>query len=242
MASKYSVIIEAKLKEKSLQVAIDESSIKENPKFVINNIALSTTAIEGLKKQLETALSGTKVNLNTDNAKKAGKEISDSIVSGMNESQSIQEIAPANFDKINLAIQGSEEFQKSLKDGVVVQQQFNEEQKTIDKSLQNIGTTAKDTNKNVNNLGKSFSLALEKIMLWAMATTVIYGTLQQIEKMEQYVVDLNKAMTDIQLVNNMTNEGIAQLATEYNGLAKEMGATTLEVAKGSTEWINFSSL
>jgi TP901 family phage tail tape measure protein len=54
------------------------------------------------------------------------------------------------------------------------------------------------------------------------------------------VSELNKEMTKIQVLQvggAKSNEQIASLALQYNGLAKELGATTLEVTKGSVEWL-----
>ena len=49
--------------------------------------------------------------------------------------------------------------------------------------------------------------------------------------------DLDKAFTDIQMVTMDSKEQIYDLSLEYNNLAKEMGATTQEVAEGATEWL-----
>ena len=51
------------------------------------------------------------------------------------------------------------------------------------------------------------------------------------------LVDLNKELTNIQLVTGQTDQEVAKLGVGYNNLAKEMGATTLEVTKGSLEYI-----
>jgi TP901 family phage tail tape measure protein len=52
----------------------------------------------------------------------------------------------------------------------------------------------------------------------------------------QYITDLNKEMTNIQIVTGFDTGTIGQLAIDYNDLGKELGATTIEVAKSSTEW------
>jgi len=55
----------------------------------------------------------------------------------------------------------------------------------------------------------------------------------------RYTIDLNKEMVNIQILQAegaQTPEEINSLAQSFNSLAKEMGATTLEVAKGSVEW------
>ena len=69
---------------------------------------------------------------------------------------------------------------------------------------------------------------------------ILYGTINQIKEAIQYVSDLNKEMVKIQVLQvegAQTNEQIANLALQYNSLAKELGATTIEVATGSVEWL-----
>lgn len=87
-----------------------------------------------------------------------------------------------------------------------------------------------------DNILSTLSNNAKKVAEWAISTALIYGSLQEIRKAMEYIVSLNKEMTNIRMVTGMSSEEVGQLATEYNSLAGEMGATTLEVAKGSTEW------
>ena len=79
--------------------------------------------------------------------------------------------------------------------------------------------------------------ALEKIVLWAVATGAIYGALRAIGDGVQYVKDLNKAMTDTQMVTGATDAKIQQLTQDYHNMALELGVTTLEVQQASLEWL-----
>ena len=53
----------------------------------------------------------------------------------------------------------------------------------------------------------------------------------------QTIKELNVAMTDVQMVAMTTNEETGKLANTYSKLAKQLGATTQEVAEGSAEWL-----
>jgi TP901 family phage tail tape measure protein len=79
-------------------------------------------------------------------------------------------------------------------------------------------------------------------------TLTSYGlTLAAIRKAQQlfnkaleYTIQLNKEMINIQVLQvegAQTIEQIQNLAIGYNNLAHSMGVTTLEVAKGSVEWL-----
>lgn len=82
--------------------------------------------------------------------------------------------------------------------------------------------------------------AIKQTAEYALSIGLIYGALRQLKEGIQYVTDLNKEMTNIQVLQAegaQTNEQIADLSLRYNDLAKSMGATTIEVAKGSVEWL-----
>ena len=90
----------------------------------------------------------------------------------------------------------------------------------------------KDTDTFIRNMGTN----IKKVAMWAIATTALYGTLKKIREGTQFIKDLDKAMTNTQIVTGLANEQIKSLAIDYNRLAQEVGATTLEVADGSLEW------
>jgi TP901 family phage tail tape measure protein len=78
--------------------------------------------------------------------------------------------------------------------------------------------------------------AIKQTIEYATSIGLVYGALNQIKQGIQYLTDLDKEMTNVQIVTGATDEEIANLSFQYNGLAKQMGTTTLEVAKGSLEW------
>lgn len=77
-----------------------------------------------------------------------------------------------------------------------------------------------------------------KVIQWALATGAIYGTLRDFKEGVQYVKDLNTELTNIGLVTGQSTSELAGMANEFNSMAQELGSSTLEVAKGATEWIN----
>jgi TP901 family phage tail tape measure protein len=72
--------------------------------------------------------------------------------------------------------------------------------------------------------------------MWGFGTAIIYGSLRNFKEAIQYVKDLNKELTNIQIVTGMSAGSVKSLAQDFNDLAIEMGATTLQVAQGSVEW------
>ena len=75
--------------------------------------------------------------------------------------------------------------------------------------------------------------ALKQTIEYATSVGLVYGALNQLKEGIQYLKDLDKEMTNVQIVTGATDEEIANLSFQYNGLAKELGSTTLEVARES---------
>jgi len=103
-------------------------------------------------------------------------------------------------------------------------------------SMAEAGAGMKNTTKDGMSFVSMLDVAIKKIAIWAIGTQAIYGTLNQIKEGVQYIRDLNKELTSLQIVTGQTDEEIAKLGKDYNYLAQEVGATTLEVAQGSLEW------
>lgn len=113
----------------------------------------------------------------------------------------------------------------------------------------------------INQLGNEFIKAREKTLAsaggvrgWmesianAWKQTISYsisiGSLRMAQQFLNdtisYAIDLNKEMTSIQVLGVQgakTSEEINNLAMSYNKLAREMGVTTIEIAKASVEWL-----
>lgn len=106
----------------------------------------------------------------------------------------------------------------------------------LDNSFNNLNSSVKVVNKTGNDFLTLAENAVKKVLIWAGATTLLYGSLQQIEKAVQYVRDLDKEMTNIQLVTGQSSKEIGELATQYNKLATNLSVSTLTVAKGALEW------
>lgn len=95
----------------------------------------------------------------------------------------------------------------------------------------------KDTTRAASSFSAEMGAVIRRTLESAATLGLMYGALSQLRQGIQYITDLDKEMTNIQLVTGGSEEQINGLAQGYNVLAKEMGATTLEVAKGSLEFV-----
>ena len=88
--------------------------------------------------------------------------------------------------------------------------------------------------------GQAMQRAMRQTVAYVASLASIQAVISQFREGIKYVADLNTEMTKIQLLQQegaQTDEQIANLALQYNSLAQSVGATTLEVAKGSVEWL-----
>ncbi len=118
---------------------------------------------------------------------------------------------------------------KKVSDVTLATKKLNGEIETVEKGF-HTATTATE------NFVTGMQTALKKIVMWGIGTSLIYGALRNFKEAIQYVKDLNKELTNIQIVTGMSASSVKKLAQDFNDLASEMGATTLEVTKGSLEW------
>ena len=91
----------------------------------------------------------------------------------------------------------------------------------------------KGLNKESHKFSESIASMIKYIAAYQLYNKLIEGIQNSVEVMK----DLDKAFTDIQMVTMGTKEETYQLSLEYNALAKEMGATTKEIAEGAGEWL-----
>lgn len=104
-------------------------------------------------------------------------------------------------------------------------------------SVTKVGSSLKNTTKDGYSFSTMLDVAIKKVAVWMIATQAVYGSLRKIEEGTQFIKDLNKELTNAQVVTGMSADEVDRLGTSYNQLAKEMGATTLQVAEGSLEYL-----
>lgn len=93
--------------------------------------------------------------------------------------------------------------------------------------------------KNVNKDGYTFtemlSLGAKKVLIWGVATNLVYGSFNQFKQGISYLAELDNSLNEIRIVTNKTQQEVNNLAQSYNELAKEMSVTTREIASTSAD-------
>lgn len=107
----------------------------------------------------------------------------------------------------------------------------------VSKKIQGTTELLKDTTRAASSFGAEMGAVIRRTLESAATLGLMYTALNQLRQGVEYIKDLDKELTNVQVVTGMSQESVEKLAVGYNGLAKEMGVTTLEVAKGSLEWL-----
>jgi hypothetical protein len=235
-ANSENIAFDAKQKE---VVASIRAISKENEALAKQEKSIEQEKILDKKRYIESI----QIQANAENAafdKKKKQDISrklavDSLDLSMKKMAATSPDAYATT-KVQALVTALNNLKQGYLNGSVAQDKFVLAQK----KLNNEFAIQKDKINSANAAGKDlmsmFELAGKKVAIWAVSTGVIYGIWNEIKLGIQYIKDLNKEMTNIQIVTGATNDTISEMSMTFNKLATQLGATTLQVATGSTEW------
>lgn len=149
-----------------------------------------------------------------------------------NEIQYTQELLNEKKSQLNLEQRINElspKQAKSIKNAAKAQEEFNGKIKSQVQDWKN-------NNQKVSELGETIKKVFNYVLVYRGFKMLQEGIQKALDTMKE----LDKAFTDIQMVTGDSKEETAQLAQDYNQLAKDMGSTTKEVAEGAAEWFNES--
>lgn len=89
----------------------------------------------------------------------------------------------------------------------------------------------------VDKLKSSFKGYFNNFMSYGLVNNAMNAMTTAIRQSINAVIELNTAMTDVQMVTGETASQTAELAREYSEMAQSLGATTTQIANGASEWL-----
>ena len=95
----------------------------------------------------------------------------------------------------------------------------------------------RETNADVQTFGQKLSKTFGSQLRYMLTSMVYMKALQFIRDLYNNVVELDKAMVNLQIASGKTREATKELVKEYADLAKTLGATTAEVADAADTWL-----
>lgn len=102
-------------------------------------------------------------------------------------------------------------------------------------SLYKQSSAIEEVSSHMHGFGQHIKMAFQSVASFATVTATFYGTISKVKEGITFVSDLNKETTSATMVSGIKN--VKELSQSYNELAKQLGDTTLNVAKGSLEWL-----
>lgn len=159
----------------------------------------------------------------------------------------LQQTANKTVIKINVDMANLRSVNALLTQAVTNLNKLNNQQATNQKTMSQMVNTMRTMAKLQNEVsnggssnGKSGGgiggFGLGNLTEWLLLRKGIQLAMDELRQGVQFSLDMNKAMTDISIVYNMTQGQVDQLAQSYNELAKSMAVSTAEIAKASVEY------
>jgi TP901 family phage tail tape measure protein len=94
-----------------------------------------------------------------------------------------------------------------------------------------------ETSGGLAEFGQKLITSIQYTITYGIAVQTIFGMVQNIKNGIQYVIDLNTALTNTQMITGQTVAQTQTLYTGYQQLAQQLGSTTLEVASANDMWL-----
>ena len=125
-------------------------------------------------------------------------------------------------------------------------QNFNEKLQDIkastdeiekNKGLKTLNEDIKEAANSTGLLGQSFSKAMVKYVTWLGIATIIAQITKAIKSMINEVIELDKALTSLQMVTGYTDTQMEDLKDTLIDMSKELGVTVDTLVSGADEWM-----
>ena len=176
------------------------------------------------KYKLELAATNKKVDSSNDEINQSTEKYINSLKEEISKLERRLDLMQQSFNTSNAAATAAEKRAEAERECALAIDKLNKEMDDGIRTSKTFGEALKDAFDNY--IGPA-----------ALADRAVDLLVDGAKEAYQTIVDLNKAMTDVQMVTGESAEQTAELAHQYSQMAKELGATTTEVANGAAEWL-----
>ena len=177
------------------------------------------------KYKLELAATNKKVDSSNDEVNQSTEKYINSLKEEISKLERQLDLMQQSFNTSNAAATAAEKRAEAERECALAIDKLNKEMDDGIRTSKTFGEALKDAFDNY--IGPA-----------ALADRAVDLLVDGAKEAYQTIVDLNKAMTDVQMVTGESAEKTAELAHQYSQMAKELGATTTEIANGASEWLN----
>lgn len=195
-----------------------ESAVMKNLEDALNS--LSAAKQRYFQQQMST-------NEAPERAKKAHQELADIYRQEVIEAEEVVRKQMEVAKQHGLGEKAAEKYTKSIKNTNTELEKYRKKQEIAKLSQKTFVDGLKDGLKMFTGYQLGLRAIQATVQLLARAFNDAIETIKE----------LNYHMTNVQMVAMTSNEETAELANSYSKLAKQLGATTKEIAEGSVEWL-----
>lgn len=107
----------------------------------------------------------------------------------------------------------------------------------LNKQVQELRRVAAETGADIETFGNKLAKTFGGKVRAALAGIIVGKLSQSLHDVYRHVINLDKAITDLQIATGKTRQETAELVKSYSELGKQLGATTAEVAAGADTWL-----
>ena len=176
------------------------------------------------KYKLELAATNKKVDSSNDEVNQSTEKYINSLKEEISKLERRLDLMQQSFNTSNAAATAAEKRAEAERECALAIDKLNKEMDDGIRTSKTFGEALKDAFDNY--IGPA-----------ALADRAVDLLVDGAKEAYQTIADLNKAMTDVQMVTGESAEQTAELAHQYSQMAKELGATTTEIANGASEWL-----
>lgn len=176
------------------------------------------------KYKLELAATNKKVDSSNDEVNQSTEKYINSLKEEISKLERRLDLMQQSFNTSNAVVTAAEKRAEAERECALAIDRLNKEMDDGIRTSKTFGEALKDAFDNY--IGPA-----------ALADRAVDLLVDGAKEAYQTIVDLNKAMTDVQMVTGESAEKTAELAHQYSQMAKELGATTTEIANGASEWL-----
>ena len=144
--------------------------------------------------------------------------------------------------QINETKSKMETYSDSVKENTEVKKKNQSESERLVTAQKKIESGVDDATRSVNKFTEALKDSTRGFISVVLPIGSFHDLSDVIENTLNKLVELDKAMTNIQMVTGQTDEQVRETISSYANMAKELGVTTQTVADGSLEWLNSRSL
>jgi TP901 family phage tail tape measure protein len=153
--------------------------------------------------------------------------------------------AKRGFDKNPLEREELTKMEEQIKQDLknlanVPADQFEQKVKDIEKAMTGLSRRSSELRDKItehnNSLIGQFENAMMKVPIWISAMTIFYGTLHQVSQGIQYLLEFDKAMTNLKKVTEATNEELEEFRNQSTSMAKDLGVLASDVVNATAEF------